>query len=399
MKVLLFSNLFPIPREPSRGVFVAQLAQALQAHATVHALVPLPWVPRSATLRGVLPHAARVFQDVPASLQWRGVDASIVRYPMIPGMGRRRQASFMARAARSTAERLHRTIGFDLVNAHWLDPDGIAAAEIARDLNLPLVLSARGCDVNLNLTLPFLRERLLTAVQAAAAVTTVSPQLRAALVQAGVQADHVTAIPNGVDTARFFVRSRAAARAALELPREARLIVCVSRLSEEKGVDVLVEAMAHPAVAARGATLMLVGDGPMREALTARVASLGIASAVRFVGAVSHDSAAEWFAAADVCCLPSLREGYPNVVLEALACGRPMVASKVGAIPDMLSDASGILVPAGNSDALGLALGEALGREWDEGAIAASVEGMSWPRAAQAYLDVYRRVVEAPRPT
>jgi glycosyltransferase involved in cell wall biosynthesis len=395
MKVLLFSNLFPIPREPSRGVFVAQLAEALRAHASVHALVPLPWVPGWPPLRGLLPPGARPFQGVPASYQWGQIEASTVRYPMIPGMGRAAQARSMARAARRAAERLHREITFDLVNAHWLDPDGVAAVDIARDLGLPLVLSARGCDVNLNLTISPLRDRVLDAVRAAAAVTTVSGQLKAALVGAGIDPSHVTAIPNGVDTTRFFPADQATARTTLGIPASQRLIVCVSRLSEEKGVDTLVEAMAHPAVAGSGATLALVGDGPMRDALAARVAALGLGSTVQFVGAVAHEAVPTWFAAADLCCLPSLREGYPNVVLEALACGRPMVASRVGAIPDMVGADAGVLVEPGSVEAMAEGLSAALARAWDPRVIAQSVSGLSWERSAAAYAAVFRRVAES----
>jgi glycosyltransferase involved in cell wall biosynthesis len=391
MKVLLFSNLFPTSRDASRGVFVAQMAAAMASNCEVHALVPLPWVPGGVLGDRLVPDQFRDLVGISKQATWNGVPATYVRYPMVPKLSRAWHPRLMSMGALPAAVEMHRRHRFDVLNAHWLDPDGVASVSIARSLGIPVVLSARGCDVNLYLQDARRRDRILQAVHHADEVTTVSAALKEQLVGAGVAAAKITVIPNGVDTSIFFRRDREECRRALGIGHSGPLIVCVSRLSDEKGIDVLLEAFGRLAAEQRAVELALVGNGPLRAALESRAAALGIADRVRFVGAVPHEQVPVWQGAATVTCLPSLREGYPNAAMEALACGRPMVASRVGALPEMIGEGRGILVPAGDSIALSGALRQALETRWSEEAIAESVAGAGWDATAQGY----RRVCEA----
>lgn len=389
MKVLLLSNLFPTSRDPVRGLFTLQLAQAMSREGPVHVVVPLPWIGNDPVSRALFPQRVREFGGLEREMRFGDVRATYVRYPLIPKLSRRWHARSMAWGIASTVRRLHREIGFDVINAHWLDPDGIAAARLARDLGIPLVLTGLGCDVNMYAHDGQRRTGILEAIEASAAVTTVSEPLKQGLVDEGVPAAKISVIPNGVDTERFRPRDRAECRRSLGLPSDARLIVCVSRLSEEKGVDVLVRAFAQVRSQVPGAMLALVGSGPLQAELEREALRLGLGDSLKLAGAVAHEQVALWIGAGDVSCLPSLREGHPNAAMEALASGRPLVASRVGALPGMVGAGTGLLVEPGDEAALSQALLAALGAPWDDQAIAASVREGSWARAAREYRRVY----------
>ncbi|HLU05447.1 MAG TPA: glycosyltransferase [Woeseiaceae bacterium] len=397
MKVLLLSNLFPTSRDRSRGIFVAQLAQALSRHCEVHALVPLPWFPSGRLAWTLAPGYAEQFADLSARMQFGAVSAHYARYPFFPRLGRRWHAQLMYWGILQRARELHQRIGFDLINAHWLDPDGIVASRIAEELKLPLVLSARGCDVNVYAHDRVRRGGILRAIGRSSAVTAVSAPLKEGLLSEGIAPDLVTVIPNGVDTQLFQPRTARDCRAALSLPLDRELVVCVSRLSPEKGVDVLVRAFAQLRKEHPGAGLAFVGAGPMLAELTELADALEVREAVRFVGAVGHDEVPLWLGAASLVCMPSLREGHPNAAMEALACGRPVVASAVGALPEIVREGSGLLVEPGDPRALSSALSKALAIDWDPGRIAEGVRGASWENAAASYLRVYERALDEKR--
>lgn len=391
MKVLLLSNLFPTSSDPNRGLFTAQLAGEMLGHCDLRVMVPLPWTPQGPLAASILPARYREFALARRHMQVRGVEAQYPRYPLLPRVSERWHPALMRLALRRRLERLRREFPFEVVLSQWLYPDGVAAVQIGRELGVPVVVSGLGCDVNEYLFHAEKRGQILNALQDAAAITVVSSELADVLRGVGIAASRITVIPNGVDTARFHPAPRDAARTALGLDAQRKLVVCVSRLSHEKGVHVLADAVPLLARLHPGVQVAVVGDGPERSALLQQISRDRSGESIRLVGAVPHDQVATWLAAADVVCMPSLREGHPNAAMEALASGRPLVASRVGALQSMIGDSVGRLVPPGDADALARALDEALGTLWNEAAIARTVEGSSWSAAARRYVDVLAR--------
>lgn len=390
MRALLFSNLFPTSRDPNRGLFTRQLAAELGRLCELEVAVPLPWFPSGKLAARLAPGYAREFGGLAREQTVDGVHVSYPRYLLIPKLSERAHDLFMYRGVRGTVEQRHALKPFDVINAHWLFPDGVAAMRLGQQLKVPVVLTGLGCDVNEDLRHPAKGPRILQALRAAAAVTAVSQPLVDALHAAGVPAGKLTVIPNGVDTLRFQPGETSAARRKLGLDA-GPLVVCVSRLSFEKGVDVLIESARTLRSTLPEARLAIVGDGAQRPALEALIESAGLGAQVRLVGAVPHADVATWMTAADVIAMPSRREGHPNAAMEALACGRPLVASRVGALEALITPSRGITVFAGDASALASALERALRQSWDHAAIAASVQEQSWARAAAAYASVLRR--------
>jgi glycosyltransferase involved in cell wall biosynthesis len=301
----------------------------------------------------------------------------------------------MYASVRPYVRRLAREFRFDAIVAAWACPDGVAAAHLAREYDCPLVTMVLGTDVNSLAGSPALRKHLQWGLSQASSVITVSEALRDRVADLGVPADRIRVQHNGVDGDRFHIRDRREARKHLELSPDRRLICFVGNLVPEKGVDVLIDALARLRDAGDDCTdLALVGAGGALETLRKQVQSLHLEPRVRFCGRRSHEEISAWLSASDVFCLPSRREGCPNVVLEALASGRPVVASRVGGLPELVRPENGLLAPADDSRALANALRSALLRGWDPEQLRATVPYLSWDGFGRA---LHETVTEAIR--
>jgi glycosyltransferase involved in cell wall biosynthesis len=391
--VVLVTNQFPTPSEPERGIFTLQIAARLAAHCRLTVVCPLPWFPRIPALRPL--RAWYRFAEVPHAWTRDGIRIVSPKYALVPKVSEGLHARLMAARLRPVLRDLVRAEGIDLVNSHWLYPDSVAVHLALGRSPVPHVPTGLGCDVNEYLDDRSKGPQIRAMLGAAPAVTVVSDGLRERLVAGGVAPERVTTIPNGIDTSAFQVRDRAEARRGLKLAANGTYVLYVGRLSEEKSPGTLVTAMAALGAAHPAAELLMVGDGPLRRVLAEQVRALGIDNRVRFVGQQGHEQVATWMAAADCLCLPSLREGSPNVVLEALGSGLPVVASSVGDVPTVVTGESGILVPPNAPAPLATALAAALDRSWDRMAIHRSVATRSWETVALAYWTTFRRVLDA----
>jgi glycosyltransferase involved in cell wall biosynthesis len=284
---------------------------------------------------------------------------------------------------------MHAVKPFDVVNAQWLYPDGVAAVRIGQSLRVPVVLTALGSDVNVCMREPAKWKQVIESLEGAAAITTVSAALKDRLVAGGASPEKVKPILNGADHSVFHVRAAKACREDLGIATEGKVVLYVGRLVEIKGLEHLIAAAAKLARMRADFTICLVGDGPLRERLQADAGARGLEARVRFMGPRPHAEIATWMGACDVFCLPSLDEGCPNVVLEALFSGRPVVASRVGGIPEMVGPSNGLLPASADPDGLADALQGALTRAWNAESIRDGVMHLTWEAAASAYHDVF----------
>lgn len=377
MRVLVLTRIFPNPLEPLSAPFNRQQIAALAARCDVEVLAPVPWFP-GARVFGRRLRAGRL-ADVDRRTRVGDVSVAHPRALYLPVVGAPLATPLLELSIGRLVERERGRC--DVVLGSWVHPDGCAAIRLAERIGVPCVVKAHGTDVN-----ELARRRDVAPIvrallpHADAAVAPSRPLVRA-LVELGAPADRTVHVPNGVDRTIFRPNDRAAARAALGLNPSERLVVFVGRLVREKGVEELLVAHAE----LPGVRLAVVGDGPLRERLAR-------APRVLAPGAVPLPEVARWLAAADVVTLPSWSEGTPNAVLEALASGRPVVATRVGGIPDVVDDRVGLLVPARGASALAAALGRALDRNWSPTAIAA-LGPPSWAESGAMLEHVLREAV------
>lgn len=392
MRVLLITNLFPTPRDPERGVFIQQMVKRLEAYCRITVVCPLPWFPDSGPLARV--KAYREYTGIPRQYEIDGIKVYAPRYPFIPKISSSFHARLMFTALRKTVQSLVRCTDFDLINSHWLYPDGVAAAWIARSLGIPHIPTGRGCDVNRDIYDPRKRDQIIETLENSSALILVSRGLKQELEKNDIRLPSTHVIPNGVDLEKFHILPKAGCRDRLGINESFPLLLYVGRLSQEKGIHSLIGAVAQLAASGKDFKLYLVGDGPLRAELQDLAVRHGIGERVHFVGKVDHNEVAYWMGSADFLCLPSLREGCPNVILEALGSGRPVLASEVGAIPDFVNADTGILFTPENVESISHALTLAGERDWDADVINRSIAGFSWEETARRYFDVFQSCCE-----
>ena len=381
LRILSYTTLFPNPEEPARGIFVRNRLAAIAAHADVVVAAPVNAGRNPRVLR--TPFRRR--DDA-------GFEVLHPRFAVLPGVLKSWDGTLLYR---ETATRIRDAIGpgaIDLVDAHYAYPDGAAAARLAEDLGVPFVLSVRGSDLEVIARDPGRRSSIQHTLRRASAVIAVSRSLALRAEELGAPADRVHVVPNGVDPAIFRPLDRGTARATLGIPERESMVLAVARLDKVKGLELLVQAMA---ALRRRAFLSVrahvVGDGPERRSLDALIARTKVP--VRLHGALPPETLPLWYAAADVTVLTSTSEGCPNSVLEALACGRPVIATSVGGVPDLVRDGeNGFLVRERDPGTFADRLEEGLGARWDHDQIAARSR-RSWAIVAEEQLEIYRRVV------
>lgn len=370
MRVLVLTRIFPNSEEPLSSPFNRQQLAALSARCDVEVIAPVPWFPGARAL-GPTHRTGRLTKVLP----YRNLDGMPVRHPRalyLPIVGASLAVPLYSASVGRIVEGYRGRC--DVLLSSWLYPDACSALRLATKLGVPCVVKAHGSDVQQIARRIDVRPIVRAHLPRAAAVVAPSLPLVSALVALGSPAAHSHHIPNGVDPSIFSPRSRRAAREALQVSHEDQLIVFVGRLTREKGVAELLRSHAK-----LNATLAVIGDGPMRATVDELIQR---GARLLAPGAQPLPRVADWMAAADVVVLPSWSEGTPNVVLEALAMGRPVVASKVGGIPDVLLESrTGYLIPPRDERALTAALQRALARSWNEREIAA-LGPCSWRESA-----------------
>jgi len=266
----------------------------------------------------------------------------------------------------------------DVVLGYFVHPEGSAALHAARELGVPAVVCAVGSDLR---RIPGRFSRYLTrkTLERASTVIAVSGDLVRCAIELGAPPDRTIRIVNGCDGGLFKPAARKAARAELGIPDSARMVLFAGHLVELKGLHELLAAF-DVLSADRRAILAVLGSGPLRNAVSA--AAERHCGRILAPGARPPEEVARWLAACDVVCLPSHSEGCPNIVIEALTCGRPVVASAVGGIPELVNSSNGVLVAPGDPPALAAALEGALSRQWDAQAIALD-GGRTWADVAR----------------
>ena len=391
LRVLTFTSLFPSEARPRHGIFVETRLQQLLRDCAVDARViaPVPWFPLRSPVFGQYAEFAATPRHATRD---GGLRVSYPRYAMVPRLGVAFQPASMARAAVADAERLI-TSGWrpDIIDAHYFYPDGVAAAMLSERLQIPFVVTARGSDVNVLGKRPGSAEKILWAARRAAASIAVSARLKDALVALGADAAKVVVLGNGVDVERFRPEEQSAARRRLGLGA-GRLAACVGHLVAEKGQSLAIESLRH----LEGLQLVVVGDGPMRDKLAALGRQLGVDARLSFLAAMPQTELRYLYSSADVLLLTSTREGWPNVVLESLACGAPVVATDVGAVGEMLTNPQvGRIVAGRDPFAFAAAIADLLGAPPSRDSARRHAAGFDWRRISKGQFDVFVRALGA----
>jgi glycosyltransferase involved in cell wall biosynthesis len=275
--------------------------------------------------------------------------------------------------------------------SYFLYPTAYAALQIGKALSVPVVARTMGSDINM-IGDPISAMHTRTVLREADFLVMVSDDLRRKAEAMGASPQKIRTIVNGCDVSVFHLSDRLEARKKLHIDPAAEAAVYLGRIDVKKGLRELVDAAAALHAQRPHLHVYLIGKGPDSPLIERAIQAHSAAHYIHAMPDCPFDDVPVWMAAADLVTLPSYMEGCPNVVLEALACGRPVVATNVGGIPEIMSDECGRLVPARNSDQLALALASVLDRTWDAKAISAR-GGRSWNTVATEMLEIFEPLV------
>lgn len=389
LRLLTFSTLFPNAAAPSHGIFVENRLRHLMAsgEAESRVIAPVPWFPFQNKRFG----SYAAYAAAPRHEQRHGLEITHPRYPLIPKVGMTVTPALLYLWALPAVRRLLASgYEFDLIDAHYFYPDGVAAALIARKLGKPVTITARGTDINLipEYTLP--RRQILWAAERAKGMITVCQALKDEMVTLGVPADRVTVLRNGVDLDMFRPGDREALRARYGLTQPT--LISVGHLIERKGHNLAIEAL--PGLP--DFRLLIAGDGPEDASLRTLADRLGVADRVEFLGRRPHEELPALCCAADALVLASSREGWANVLLEAMACGTPVVASNVWGTPEVVAvPEAGRLMAERTGEGIAAATRELFAGLPDRADTRRYAEGFSWDATTQGQLDLFRKILAA----
>lgn len=391
MKILVFTTLYPNNICRNHGVFIEERMSAVARlkGCDVRVVAPVPYYP-------------------PVRLSWRwsysqvtreemmnGIPVYHPRYFLIPKVGMALHGLMMFLSVVWFIKKLQRQFDFDVIDAHYVYPDGFAAVLLGFLLSKPVVVSARGSDISRFPEFLVIRNLIRFTLDRAQKVITVSRSLKEAAIRLGVPDEKVEVVPNGVDASRFFPYSRREARRRLGLAADRKIVLSVGGLTAVKGFDLLIHAIKifMDEYDEEKLSLIVVGDGGLRGQLEQIVQALDLGSQVRLVGAVPHDELYLWYNAADILCLASKREGWPNVVLEAMACGTPVVGASVGGIPEIILNEQLGLLTEREPAVLAARLREAIHKKWDAERIVRYARRLTWDGTAASVYQIFESVL------
>lgn len=392
MKLLTFSTLFPNAEKPNHGIFVETRLRYLLASgkAQSRVIAPVPWFPSQHPRFGRYAGYAKV----PTEETRAGIQVRHPRYALLPKVGMSLAPLLLAQSVKPAMRRMiDAGYDFDLIDAHYFYPDGVAAVMLGKHFNKPVVITARGTDINLIPQYPIPRRQILWAARHAQGMITVCNALKEEMVGLGIDAAKVTPLRNGVDLERFLPVDRAAVRESLGM--RGFTLLSVGLLEPRKAHDLIIAALPM----LEDTQLLIAGSGPERARLEALAQQLNVAERVKFLGALPQTELRNYYGAADAMVLASSREGWANVLLESMACGTPVVASNVWGTPEVVAaPEAGVLMAERTAQGVADAVRRLRANYPAHEATRAYAEKFSWDDTTEGQLRLFDKILGASRP-
>jgi glycosyltransferase involved in cell wall biosynthesis len=292
-----------------------------------------------------------------------------------------------------TVKGLHSNYPFDIIDGHYIYPDGLAAIWLGKLFRKPVVLSARGSDINQFVRFRSIRPMLQYALGKADHVISVCDALKEEMVHLGIRREKITVVPNGIDLDGFKPDDRSIARNKVGLREDGKILLSVGSLTPRKGIHFTLEGLPLILHQHNDLEFYVIGEGPYRKNLERLTRKLNLEGRVHLVGERPHSELSSWYSAADIVCLASSREGWANVIMESLACGTPVVATNVWGAPEIITSKDVGMLVRQSPEAIAHGVIEALSRNWDRDKIRIHVMGRTWENVAGEVRKVFTSIV------
>lgn len=389
LKILTLSTLYPNSIQKRNGIFVEQRLRQLVSLGGIESRVvaPVPWFPFSSKRFGRYSQ----FADVETK-EWRfGICIDHPRYLVLPKIGMTLAPFLLAVAVYPTIRKLISSgYDFDLIDAHYYYPDGVAAALLAKRLNKPLIITARGTDINLIPSYILPRKMILWAAGQVDRSITVCQALKDEMVHLGAEPGKIVSCRNGVDLEFFKPVDHDIIRQKLGLTKPT--LLSVGHLIERKGHHLVIEALKT----LPDFQLLIAGDGEESENLKNLAITTGVDDRVSFLGALSHAQLVDYYSAVDILVLASSREGWANVLLESMACGTPVVATRLWGTPEVITrPEAGVLIDERTPEAIAAGVGDLVTHLPDRKMTRNYAENFSWDSTVRKIKAIFLEVLDA----
>jgi len=393
MKVLVLTTVFPNCKQPTLGTFVRERMFRVAKECELKVVAPVPWFPFARFLR---PNYRPL---VPRKEIQETIEVYHPRFFSVPGVLKCLDGLFLFLSLLSPLKRIRKDFDFDIIDAHFSYPEGLGAVLLARFFNRPVTITLRGTIVPL--CKYFLRRiQIIYALRKATKVFSVSNSLKKKAVSLGIESSKIQAIPNGIDTDKFFRVPKDEARRELGLPLNKKIIISVGGLVKRKGFHSVLAVLPEVIKKYKEVLYVIVGgptvEGDLGPELKKQVKELNLDDHVRFTGPLPYDKVRKWLNAADIFCLATSNEGWANVFFEAMACGKPVVTTRVGGNEEVVKSADyGILVDLDDQKQLKNAIIKALEKKWDHRKIIEYAAENNWEEVAQKVLHEFKEIASS----
>ena len=392
VKVLTFTTLFPNNVQPNHGIFIMERMKRAADYCDLKVVAPVPFFPPLKMNSKWYSHS-----QVARKIQFPEFEVHYPRYFITPKIGMIFYGLFLFLSTIGMVRRINKKFNFDIIDAHYIYPEGLTAILLGKLFRKKVVLSARGTDINLYPKFPLIKKQIIYTLNKADKIISVCQALKDTMVKLGITPNKIKVVPNGVDINKFYPIDRNEARKRTQLPGKKKIILSVGHLIERKGFHFIIEALAilkRKNGSGNCPLLVIVGEGEYRISLEKQISDLSLESDVMLIGSKSHDQLNDWYNACDLFCLASSREGWPNVLFEALACGKPVVATNVWGVSEVLkSKHYGILVEKQDPLEISKALDEAMTIVWDEKSIIRYAQKHTWNSVGESVYRVFTDVM------
>jgi teichuronic acid biosynthesis glycosyltransferase TuaC len=388
--VLIVSHLIPNDVEKNNGTFVFDQVTMLSRFAKIKVIAPIVWFPFSKFTKrwGNL-------KNIKRNQFYNNFEVCYPRYLAIPNKVSANLALFLYFiSVFMESLNVRRKFEFDIIHAHFAYPDGTSSVLLSKIFNKPVVLTVHGSDINEFPNKNVLRRLVIYTLNHANHVVAVSESLKQNIIKLGIDENKVTVIPNGYDPKIFNISDKEKCRTKLGIPQNKKILLFVGNLVDIKGVNYLIEAMAKIIKQEKDVLLIIIGEGDRKEKLKLLSKSYTLENYIVFVGSQKHTNIPLWFNACDLFVLPSVSEGFGIVLIEAAACGKPIVASNVGGIPEASNPIARKLVPPKNPEALAISILEMLSSNFDPAKIVATNEKFKFDVIVTNLINLYGTVIQ-----
>lgn len=390
MKILTFTTLFPSSSQPNFGIFIYQRMAAVMQYfdVDVKVVAPVPYFPPLQKFKRWY-HYSQVpdFENIEPFDVWHP------RYVVTPKIGMSMYGFSMFLSTYHLIKRLHKNYHFDLIDAHYIYPDGFAAVLLGKVLRIPVVLSARGTDINHYPHLPIIRNLIIYTIDKADATISVCESLKSTMLELSHCKKEVYVVANGIDQDRFHKLEKFCVRKRVGIDIDDKILLTVGALIKRKGIHILIEAINRlKKDGILNFRTIIIGKGEEKATLSQQIQEASLEENIKIIGEVMNEELVFWYNSADIFFLGSSREGWPNVVCEALACGTPVVATGVNGIPEIIdSDEVGLIVER-TPESFAEGIVKAFNKNWDYEKIHSYGQSRNWNQVAAEVSEIFSSI-------